>query len=246
MVDLSARCGDSRVRPHVSPASLNILIVEDHPGLVANFYDFFESRGHRIDAAANGVLALNLLSQHTYDVVVIDWMMPRLNGIGLVSKMRSGLGLETPVIMVTAKSTLDDKIVGFQSGVDDYLVKPFEMAELELRCLALSYRKPRRQRVLTVDDLRLDLDTFECVRGERPVSLFPVTRTLLTLLMQESPKVVSRERLIEAVWAGAPPTTDLLRRHIHELRRQLVQGDEPTLLHSVSGVGYVLRRADSQ
>ena len=82
--------------------SLNILIVEDHPGLVANMYDFFEARGHRLDAAANGVLALNLLSSHTYDVVVVDWMMPRLNGIGLVQKMRIGLGLETPVIMVTA------------------------------------------------------------------------------------------------------------------------------------------------
>ena len=229
----------------MSTPSLNILIVEDHPGLVANFYDYFESRGHRIDAAANGVLALNLLAQHSYDVVVVDWMMPRLNGIGLVSKMRKGLGLETPVIMVTAKSTLEDKIEGFQVGVDDYLIKPFEMAELELRCLALSYRKPRRQRVLVVDNLRLDLDTFECVRGERPVSLFPVTRNLLTLLMQESPKVVSRERLIDAVWADAPPTSDLLRRHIHELRRQLVRGNEPPLLHSVSGVGYVIRRSDS-
>ncbi len=225
----------------MSATPLNILIVEDHPGLVANLYDFFESRGHHIDAAANGVLALNLLSQHSYDVVIVDWMMPRLNGIGLVSKMRNGLGLETPVIMVTAKGTLDDKIEGFAAGVDDYLVKPFEMAELELRCRALSFRKPRRQRTLQVGELRLDLDTFECRRGGRQVSLFPVLRTLLTLLMQEAPKVVSRERLIDAVWPGTPPATDLLRRHIHELRRQLVQGDETPLLHSVSGVGYVLR-----
>jgi DNA-binding response OmpR family regulator len=224
--------------------SLNILIVEDHPGLVANMYDFFEARGHRLDAAANGVLALNLLGSHTYDVVVVDWMMPRLNGIGLVEKMRVGLGLETPVIMVTAKSTLEDKIEGFHAGVDDYLVKPFELAELELRCLALSHRKPRRQRVLVVDDLRYDLDTLGCWRGDRPVSLFPVTRTLLTLLMQESPRVVSRDRLIEAVWNDVPPKTDLLRRHIHELRRQLVQGAEAALLHSVTGVGYVLRKAE--
>ena len=224
--------------------SLNILIVEDHPGLVANMYDFFEARGHRLDAAANGVLALNLLSQHAYDVIVVDWLMPRLNGIGLVEKMRVGLGLETPVIMVTAKSTLEDKIEGFKAGVDDYLVKPFELAELELRCLALSHRKPRRQRALVVGDLRYDLDTLECRRGDRPVSLFPVTRTLLTLLMQESPRVVSRERLIEAVWNQAPPRTDLLRRHIHELRRQLVQGTESPLLHSITGVGYVLRKAE--
>lgn len=224
--------------------SLNILIVEDHPGLVANMYDFFEARGHRLDAAANGVLALNLLSSHTYDVVIVDWMMPRLNGIGLVEKMRLGLGLETPVIMVTAKSTLEDKIEGFKAGVDDYLVKPFELAELELRCLALSHRKPRRQRVLAVGDLRYDLDTLECWRGDRAVPLFPVTRTLLTLLMQESPRVVSRERLIEAVWSDAPPQTDLLRRHIHELRRQLVQGAETALLHVVTGVGYVLRKAE--
>lgn len=223
---------------------LSILIVEDHPGLVANMYDFFEARGHRLDAAANGVLALNLLSEHDYDVVVVDWMMPRLNGIGLVTQMRQGLGLETPVIMVTAKSTLEDKIEGFRAGVDDYLVKPFELAELELRCRALSHRKPHRQRTLTVADLRLDLDTYECSRGERPVALFPVTRTLLTLLMRESPKVVSRERLIEAVWPASPPAADLLRRHIHELRRQLVQGSEAPLLHSVSGVGYVLRRTE--
>lgn len=224
--------------------SLNILIVEDHPGLVANMYDFFEARGHRMDAAANGVLALNLLSQHAYDVVIVDWMMPRLDGIGLVGKMRTGLGLDTPVIMVTAKGTLEDKIEGFRAGVDDYLVKPFELAELELRCLALSHRKPRRQRLLLVGDLRYDLDTFECTRGDRQVALFPVTRTLLTLLMQESPRVVTRERLIDAVWNDSPPQTDLLRRHIHELRRQLVHGDEPPILHSVSGVGYVLRKAD--
>ena len=224
--------------------SLNILIVEDHPGLVANMYDFFEARGHRLDAAANGVLALNLLSSHTYDVVVVDWMTPRLNGIGLVQKMRIGLGLEMPVIMVTAKSTLEDKIEGFKAGVDDYLVKPFELAELELRCLALSHRKPQRQRVLTVADLRYDLDTCECRRGDRAVSLFPVTRTLLILLMQESPRVVSRELLIDAVWGEAPPKTDLLRRHIHELRRQLVQGAEEPLLHSVTGKGYALRQAE--
>lgn len=173
--------------------SLNVLIVEDHPGLVANMYDYFEARGHRLDAAANGVLALNLLSQHVYDVVVVDWMMPRLDGIGLVQKMRVGLGLETPVILVTARSSLEDKIEGFRAGVDDYLVKPFELAELELRCLALAHRKPRRQRVLAVADLRYDLDTCECRRGDRAVSLFPVTRRLLILLMQESPRVVSRE-----------------------------------------------------
>ncbi len=226
------------------PTTLNILIVEDHPGLVANMYDYFEASGHRMDAAANGVLALNLLSQHVYDVVVVDWLMPRLDGIGLVNKMRIGLGLETPVIMVTAKGTLEDKIEGFRAGVDDYLVKPFELAELELRCRALSHRKPRRPRALLVDDLRYDLDTFECTRGDRPVALFPVTRTLLTILMQESPRVVSRERLIQTVWNDTPPRVDLLRRHIHELRRQLVQGNEPPLLHSVSGVGYVLRKTE--
>lgn len=226
------------------PPSLNILIVEDHPGLVANMYDYFEARGHRLDAAANGVLALNLLRQHSYGVVVVDWLMPRLSGIGLVEKMRVELGLETPVIMVTAKSTLEDKIEGFKAGVDDYLVKPFELAELELRCLALSHRKPRRQRGLVVGDLRYDLDTLECWRGNRAVALFPVTRALLTLLMQESPRVVGRERLIDAVWKDAPPQTDLLRRHIHELRRQLVHGDEAPILHSVSGVGYVLRAAE--
>ena len=224
--------------------SLNILVVEDHPGLVANIYDFFEAHGHRVDAAANGVLALNLLSQHLYDVVVVDWMMPRLDGIGLLKTMRVGLGLETPVIMVTAKSTLEDKVEGFHAGVDDYLVKPFELAELELRCLALSYRKPTRQRTLTACDLRLDLDTFECFRGARRIQLFPATRKLLVLLMQESPKVVSRARLIEAVWPEQPPSGDLLRRHMHELRRQLEQPGEDTLLYSVSGFGYVLRQGE--
>lgn len=226
-------------------SSLSILVVEDHPGLVANIFDFFEAHGHRVDAAANGVLALNLLSQHPYDVVVLDWMMPRLDGIGLLKKMRTGLGLETPVIMVTAKNTLEDKIEGFRSGVDDYLVKPFELAELELRCRALSYRKPTRQRMLSACGIRLDLDTFECFRGSRRISLFPATRKLLALLMQDSPKVVSRVRLVEAVWPDAPPTGDLLRRHMHELRRQLEHPGETSLLHSVSGIGYVLRPAEN-
>lgn len=222
--------------------SLRILIVEDHPGLVANIYDFFEMRGHHLDAAANGILALNLLAQNEYDVVILDWMMPRLDGNGLMTRMRQGLGLETPVIMVTAKQSIEDKIAGFRAGVDDYLVKPFELVELELRCIALSYRRPQRRRILVVDDVRLDLDTLICFRGTRQISLFPATRKLLTLLMQESPKLVNRERLIETLWADAPPSADLLRRHMHELRKQLEFPGEAQLLHSHSGVGYSLRK----
>lgn len=227
------------------PIRLDILVVEDHPGLVANLFDFLEARGHGLDVAANGVRALALLREHRYDVVVLDWLMPRLDGIGVLKAMRCELGLDTPVIMVSAKGALDDKVEGFRAGVDDYLVKPFELPELELRCLALSHRKARQPRRLVVEDVQLDLDTLECLRGTRPVALFPATRKLLTLLMRESPNVVSRARLTDALWQDAPPDGDLLRRHVHELRKQLVHPGEAPLLHSVSGVGYVLRKTEA-
>lgn len=223
-----------------------ILVVEDDLNLLEGIQTVLELDHYAVVCAENGVQAVEVLrSTPLPDLIVSDIMMPQMDGIELLKAVRAvPEWVRIPFIFLTARGERQDIQRGKQLGVDDYLVKPFELAELELRCLALSHRKPRRQRVLAVGDLRYDLDTLECWRGDRAVSLFPVTRTLLTLLMQESPRVVSRERLIEAVWSDAPPQTDLLRRHIHELRRQLVQGAETALLHVVTGVGYVLRKAE--
>ncbi len=219
---------------------MRILIVEDNRRLVANLFEYFEPRGHTLDAAPDGPTGLHLATQPHYDVVILDWMLPRMDGPDVLRKLRQEVGSDIPVILLTARSDLPDKIAGFRAGADDYLTKPFELAELEVRLEALSARTRGRSRanVLEIADLRLDLATQRVTRGGRTIDLYPACRTLLRVLMQESPAAVTRAALETALWGDDPPSGDLLRSHIYDLRRAIDAPFATKLLHTLPRFGY--------
>ena len=219
---------------------MRLLVIEDNRNLVANLFEYFEARGHVLDAAPDGVTGLHLASTQSYDAVVLDWMLPGLDGPEVMRRLREEHGRDTPVIMLTARDDLPDKIAGFRAGADDYLTKPFALPELEVRLEALAARANgrSRKRVLEVADLRLDLATLEATRAGRLLHLFPAGRKLLEVLMQASPAAVTRERLEYALWGDEPPDGDMLRSHVYELRRSVDAPFQVKLIQTLPRVGY--------
>jgi len=217
-----------------------ILIVEDHRDLAANVGDYLEAGGFTVDFAADGISALQLLAENHYDAVVLDVMLPGIDGFEVCKRLRQDLHLDTPVIMLTARDTINDKVNGFDVGADDYLIKPFELRELEARLAALI----RRQRgeleggQLQVGDLRFDLETMRVTRSDKTIKLSPITLHILRILMRESPKLVSRERLESEVWGDDTPDSDTLRSHLYNLRKNIDKPFEQQLMHTIPGVGY--------
>lgn len=221
---------------------MRLLIIEDNRSLVANLFDYFETRGHILDAAPDGATGLHLATSHHYDAIVLDWMLPRMDGPEVLRKLREEHDSNVPVIMLTARDELPDKIAGFRAGADDYLTKPFALPELEVRLEALMARAHGRSRkkVLEVHDLRLDLSTLEASRNGQPLHLYPACRKLLETLMQASPAAVTREQLEQALWGDNPPDGDMLRSHIYELRRSVDGPYETKLVHTIPRIGYRL------
>ncbi len=221
---------------------MRLLIVDDNQNLVANLFDYFEPRGHVLDAAPDGVVGLYLARAHDYDAIVLDWMLPRMDGPTVLQALRSDPAFAVPVIMLTARGELADKLAGFQAGADDYLTKPFALPELEARLLALGARAQRSSQAptLCVHDLHFNPQTLEARRADQPLHLYPAGRKLLELLMRASPVPVARERLEQALWGDAPPDGDMLRSHIYELRRAIDGPFAVKLLHTVPRVGYRL------
>ena len=220
---------------------MRLLIVEDNRRLVANLFEYFESRGHVLDAAPDGVMGKWLAKTQDYDAIVLDRMLPRLDGCEMLKQLREESQIDTPVIMLTARAELADKVAGFKAGADDYLTKPFELQELELRLEALLARGKRsrnKKRYLQVADLQFDLQTMEITRAGQKLHLYPACRVLLRVLMEASPAVVTRSQLEEALWGDAPPESDRLRSYIHELRRQIDAPFETKLVQTVPRAGY--------
>jgi DNA-binding response OmpR family regulator len=223
---------------------MRLLVIEDNRDLVANLFAYFESRGHVLDAAPDGITGLHLALTQPYDAVVLDWMLPRMDGPQVLRKLREEGHSDMPVVMLTARDELPDKLAGFRAGADDYLTKPFDLPELEVRLEALLTRVEgrARRRVLEVEDLRLDLDTLEATRAGQAIHLFPAGRKLLEALMRASPAVVTREQLERTLWGDEPPDGDMLRSHVYELRRE-VDGPFPVkLIQTVPRTGYRLAR----
>jgi len=227
----------------LSNESLSILIIEDNAQLAANLYDYLEACGHRLDAAPDGVSGLHLASANDYDAIVLDWNLPRLDGLTLLKRLRNEVKKKVPVIMLTARDQLADKIDGFESGLDDYLVKPVALPEVEIRIRSLVTRLKAfacPHDVLVVSDLQFHLKTLEIQRGDRKIILSKTGRRLLELLMRESPRVVTRTRLEQAIWGDDTPSSDLLRSQMYVLRRAIDQAPQKPLLHNISGSGYRL------
>lgn len=225
---------------------MRILIVEDNPDIAANLFDFLEAKGHVLDLASDGLTGLHLASTNSYDAIVLDIMLPGMDGFTVCRKLRQEARLVTPVLMLTARDSLDDKITGLESGADDYVVKPFAMREVETRLRALTRRAQQGfgESVLRVDDLAFDTGTYLIRRGERPIELPPIPMKLLETLMRHSPRAVSRAELERAIWGDSPPDSDALRAHMHLLRAAVdIPGAAP-LLHTLRSIGYRLAASD--
>lgn len=220
---------------------LRVLLVEDNADLASMVGDYLESRGHTADFAADGATGLRLALSQPYDAIVLDRALPRLDGIDVCKQLRDR-GVATPVLMLTARDTTQDKIAGLSAGADDYLVKPFELAEVEARLAALHRRASGKlaQGTLRVADLEYDPGALEARRGGRVLVLNPTTRKLLELLMRETGRIVPREELEYLIWGDAPPDADVLRAHMHKLREAVDRAFERKLVHTFRGAGYRL------
>ena len=223
-----------------------VLVVEDNSKLAANIVDYLESCGHVPDAAGDGLSGLHLAVTNPYDVIVLDVGLPGIDGITLCQRLREA-EIATPVIMLTAKGELEDRLNGLDSGAEDYLVKPVALAELEARVRAQHRRSQGglKKTRLKVADLELDEDTHEVFRGGMKISLTRMDFRILTVLMRESPRTVSLSQLEAEVWDGSLPTSDSLRTHIYRLRRVIDRSSEQPLIQTVHGVGYRLVPPDA-
>lgn len=225
-----------------------VLLVEDHRDIAEMVLEFLEQRGFTVDYAADGVTGLHLAVTNPYDVIVLDLMLPGLDGLALCRKLREDARNETPVLMLTARDTLDDKIGGLDAGADDYLVKPFEVRELEarIRTLLRRHRGAVAREAYTVGDLTLDTATLRVTRAGQVLSLTPIGLKLLTVLMRASPRVVTRQQLEREVWGDLLPDSDTLRSHLYTLRKAIDKPFDRPLLHTIAGSGYRLATDDGR
>ncbi len=221
---------------------MQLLLIEDHKDIAANIAEYFEVRGDVVTHAIDGVSGLEFALHHTYDAIVLDLMLPGMDGIALCRNLRQAGHTRVPILMLTAKDLLADKIEGFEAGADDYLVKPFSLVELDARLKALVRRASpmATPRVLTVGDLQFDLNTLEAERGGERIKLNPTTRRILAVLMQNSNRVVTRAELEHELWGDRAPEGDFLRAHMHALRTAIDKNFPVKLLHTIHGTGYRL------
>ena len=225
-----------------------ILIVEDNRNIAEMVGEYLERRNYGVDYAGDGVDGLRLATENSYDLIVLDLMLPRMDGLELCRRLRAESKKSTPVLMLTARDTLDDKVRGLEAGGDDYLVKPFAIQELEARIRAL-IRRDRRQvstEILKVGDLVLDTATLRVTRGGRELQLSPIGLKLLAILMRESPRVVSRRDIEREIWGDGLPDSDTLRSHLYNLRKTIDKPFQQQLLHTIHSAGYRLADLEAE
>jgi DNA-binding response OmpR family regulator len=225
-----------------------VLLIEDNRSISEMVGEYLERRGYSVDFAADGVTGLHLAVTNSYDVIVLDLMLPGMDGIDVCRKLRQDAKRSTPVLMLTARDTLEDKVSGLDAGADDYLVKPFELKELDARVRSLIRRDRRQvsQGVLKVGDLVLDTATLRLTRNGKDLLVSPIGLKLLSILMRESPRVVSRRDIEREVWGDMLPDSDTLRSHLYNLRKVIDKPFDHPLLHTIHSAGYRLADLESE
>lgn len=220
---------------------LRVLVVEDSLALRSALATLFESHGHDADFAADGVRGLQLALDDPPDVLVLDLGLPGMDGLRVCSELRTRADRHIPVLMLTARDTMQDKLQGFDAGADDYLVKPFSGEELLARCVALSRRHRAGQaHVLTIGTLVVDRHADTARRGERVLVLNPTAMHILRALAQAHPRPLTRSDLIRQLWGDVAPPSEPLRTHLYLLRRALDPPGTRPMLRTVHGIGYRL------
>ncbi len=221
--------------------ALRILVIEDQFALRQQLASVFEDAGWVADFAAEGAQGVQLALATPPDVLVLDIGLPGLDGLGVCARLRAEADRHIPILMLTARDTLDDKLRGFAAGADDYLIKPFANAELLVRCTALSQRhRTGQSHILHIGSLRLDRRSQHIERDGRALKLPNRARTILLALMDAWPRAVSRSELIDRLWPHEVPPSDPLRSHLYVLRQALDGADDKPMLVTVHGVGFRL------
>ncbi|AWL87591.1 transcriptional regulator [Streptomyces sp. TSRI0445] len=233
-----------------------ILIVDDEPAVREALRRSLAFEGYGTQVAVDGYDALAMTEAYAPDLIVLDIQMPRMDGLTAARRIRA-TGSTTPILMLTARDTVGDRVTGLDAGADDYLVKPFELDELFARIRALLRRSSYASAaaagaeapdddVLSFGDLRMDLATREVTRGERQVELTRTEFTLLEMFLSHPRQVLTREQILKAVWGfDFEPSSNSLDVYVMYLRRKTEAGGEPRLVHTVRGVGYALRTGGS-
>ncbi|CAG7616642.1 response regulator transcription factor [Actinacidiphila bryophytorum] len=234
-------------------APARILIVDDEPAVREALRRSLAFEGYDTELAPDGMAALETADTYRPDAIVLDVLMPRMDGLTTARRLRA-TGVTTPILMLTARDTVGDRVTGLDAGADDYLVKPFELDELLARLRALLRRSSyaaaatagdAADNTLAFADLRMDVTTREVTRGGHPVELTRTEYTLLELFLTHPRQVLTREQILKAVWGfDFEPSSNSLDVYVMYLRRKTEAGGMPRIVHTVRGVGYVLRAPD--
>jgi len=221
--------------------TFNTLLVEDNVSLAQTVIAYFDLEGIDCDYASNGSQGLELALLNDYQVILLDINLPRINGLEVCEMIRKQ-GVDIPVMMLTARDSLEDKLAGFDAGTDDYLVKPFELRELVARVKALFNRRSLHSMKLEVGPLVMDLSLKTICREGQKLKLTPTCWKLLEILMRGSPNVVSREKMQNAIWTEPDlPDSDVLKVHLYKLRQQVDKPFSIKLIQTVSSHGVAIR-----
>lgn len=221
--------------------ALRVLVVEDNAILRDNLAALFRAHGIEAEFASDGLSGLQIALDRAPDVLVLDLGLPGLDGLRVCQRLRAQSDRHVPVLMLTARDALDDKLLGFDAGADDYLAKPFAGEELLARCRALSLRhRVGEHHLLRIGTLRIDRRSGEARRGERVLELHQTAQQILLALAEAWPRTLTRSELVQRLWGDAPPESDPLRTHLYLLRQALDKPFDAPMLKTVHGVGFRL------
>lgn len=226
-------------------STLQVLMIEDDIDLATSVIEYLGLENIECDYAANGPAGLNLAQDNHYQVILLDINLPGMNGLDICANLRQS-GNDTPILMLTARDTVADKLSGFDVGTDDYLIKPFDTDELVARIKALSQRRSAQAKKLHLADLELDLSKKCAKRNGKKLEFSPTEWAILEYLMRASPNIVSRTELEEAVWQGEVPDSNSLKVHLYRLRQKVDKPFKHSLIHTIPNHGLALRENDEK
>ncbi len=217
---------------------MRVLLVEDNTDLAASIYDFLEQKEVIVDHAFSGSLALSLLAQESFDIIILDLGLPDYDGIELCNKIKQEINASLPIIILSARSTLGDKLKGFDVGVDDYLTKPFDLPELYARLCVLTQRQSKTAESLKIGEVEYNLSTGVITRQNNQIILNRSCQKILKLLMQNSPHIVTKQDIEYILWGDDIPDGDILKTHMHFLRKAIDKPFSKNYIHTIRGIGY--------
>ena len=231
------------VAPLPAPGGERLLVVDDVPDVLDSLGRALRLAGYSVTVASNGGDALDAVARSPVDLIVLDILMPIVDGFDMCRRLRER-GDGTPILVLTARDDIDDRVTGLEVGADDYLVKPFALRELQARIRALLRRSRPARELLGYADLTLDTATRKVTRHGVPIELTRIEFSLLELMLRNAEQVLSYELILDRVWGyGEAPASNGLQVFVTLLRRKLEEAGRPRLVHNVRGVGYVLRAA---